>query len=190
LKCPLRWIVSDEMGAFDLNLLIVFDRACKKRRFTVREAHRVEPARDESCAQSLRYIVKDELFAHSERMVRQPRAEAPRSAARDRASASMQLALEHALDPAASDRRFRGGAQQLRRCRMERRCVAACGGRRARSAARHDAQAASGRSDQADHGDLDMTTVAGSPGEALRPRLAARGSLSHGERGGVTQRAV
>lgn len=95
-------------GAFDLNLLIVFDAVMQERSVT-RAGSRIglsQPAMSHALNR-LRYMLKDELFIRTpEGMVPTPRAEALAQPLRS-ALSEMQLALEPAaFDPAASDRRF------------------------------------------------------------------------------------
>jgi len=95
-------------GAFDLNLLIVFDAVMQERSVT-RAGSRIglsQPAMSHALNR-LRYMLKDELFVRTpEGMVPTPRAEALAQPLRD-ALSEMQFALEPAaFDPAASDRRF------------------------------------------------------------------------------------
>ncbi len=95
-------------GAFDLNLLIVFDAVMRDRSVT-RAGSRIglsQPAMSHALNR-LRYLLKDELFVRSPQgMVPTPRAEALADPLRN-ALNEMQLALEPAaFDPAASDRRF------------------------------------------------------------------------------------
>jgi len=95
-------------GAFDLNLLIVFDAVMQERSVT-RAGSRIglsQPAMSHALNR-LRYMLKDELFVRTpEGMVPTPRAEALAQPLRN-ALSEMQLALEPAaFDPAASDRRF------------------------------------------------------------------------------------
>src|SRR5260370_14990574 len=95
-------------GAFDLNLLIVFD-AVMEERSVPRAGSRIglsQPAMSHALNR-LRYMLKDELFVRTpEGMVPTPRAEALAEPLRD-ALSDMQLALEPAaFDPAVSDRRF------------------------------------------------------------------------------------
>src|SRR5882672_7488131 len=96
-------------GAFDLNLLIVFDAVMQERSVT-RAGSRVglsQPAMSHALNR-LRHMLKDELFVRSpDGMVPTPRAEMLAQPVRD-ALNEMQLALEPAVfDPASSDRRFR-----------------------------------------------------------------------------------
>src|ERR1017187_8749351 len=96
-------------GAFDLNLLIVFDAVMRERSVT-RAGSRVglsQPAMSHALNR-LRHMLKDELFVRTpDGMVPTARAEAlarPLS----NALSDIQLALEPAaFDPAKSDRRFR-----------------------------------------------------------------------------------
>jgi DNA-binding transcriptional LysR family regulator len=95
-------------GAFDLNLLIVFDAVMQERSVT-RAGSRIglsQPAMSHALNR-LRYMLKDELFVRTpEGMVPTPRAETLAQPLRS-ALSEMQLALEPAaFDPAASDRSF------------------------------------------------------------------------------------
>ena len=95
-------------GAFDLNLLIVFDAVMQERNVT-RAGSRIglsQPAMSHALNR-LRHMLKDELFVRTpEGMVPTPRAEMLARPLRS-ALSEMQLALEPvAFDPAASDRRF------------------------------------------------------------------------------------
>src|SRR3977135_3499448 len=95
-------------GAFDLNLLIVFDAVMQDRSVT-RAGDRIglsQPATSHALNR-LRYMLKDELFIRTpEGMVPTPRAEMLAQPLRN-ALSEMQLALEPAVfDPAVSDRRF------------------------------------------------------------------------------------
>lgn len=95
-------------GAFDLNLLIVFDAVMQERSVT-RAGSRIglsQPAMSHALNR-LRYMLKDELFIRSpEGMVPTPRAELLAQPLRN-ALSEIQLAVEPtAFDPAASDRRF------------------------------------------------------------------------------------
>lgn len=99
---PMNW------GAFDLNLLIVFDAVMQERSVT-RAGGRIglsQPAMSHALNR-LRYMLKDELFVRTpEGMVPTPRAEMLASPLRN-ALNEMQLALEPVtFDPASSDRRF------------------------------------------------------------------------------------
>ena len=95
-------------GAFDLNLLIVFDAVMQDRSVT-RAGNRIglsQPAMSHALNR-LRYMLKDDLFVRTpEGMVPTPRAEILAQPLRN-ALSEMQLALEPAaFDPASSDRRF------------------------------------------------------------------------------------
>jgi DNA-binding transcriptional LysR family regulator len=95
-------------GAFDLNLLIVFDAVMQERSVT-RAGNRIglsQPAMSHALNR-LRYRLKDELFVRTPKgMVPTPRAEMLASPLSN-ALSGIQLALEPAaFDPAASDRRF------------------------------------------------------------------------------------
>src|SRR3954447_10487863 len=95
-------------GAFDLNLLIVFDAIMQERSVT-RAGQRIglsQPAMSHALGR-LRHMLKDELFIRApEGMVPTPRAE-PLGEPLRNALSEMQLALEPAaFDPAAADRRF------------------------------------------------------------------------------------
>jgi DNA-binding transcriptional LysR family regulator len=95
-------------GAFDLNLLIVFDAVMQERSVT-RAGSRIglsQPAMSHALNR-LRHMLKDELFVRTPGgMVPTPRAEMLAQPLRS-ALSEMQLALEPAaFDPAASDRRF------------------------------------------------------------------------------------
>src|ERR1700693_4643133 len=95
-------------GAFDLNLLIVFDAVMQDRSVT-RAGNRIglsQPAMSHALNR-LRYMLKDELFIRTpDGMVPTPRAETLAQPLRN-ALSEMQLALEPAaFRPARSDRRF------------------------------------------------------------------------------------
>src|SRR5579862_4163432 len=95
-------------GAFDLNLLIVFDAVMQERSVT-RAGHRIglsQPAMSHALNR-LRYMLKDELFVRSPGgMVPTPRAEALAEPLR-RALNDVQLALEPVTFKAeSSERRF------------------------------------------------------------------------------------
>ena len=95
-------------GAFDLNLLIVFDAVMQERSVT-RAGSRIglsQPAMSHALNR-LRHMLKDDLFVRTpEGMVPTPRAETLAQPLRN-ALSEMQLALEPAaFDPGASDRRF------------------------------------------------------------------------------------
>jgi DNA-binding transcriptional LysR family regulator len=95
-------------GAFDLNLLIVFDAVMQDRSVT-RAGNRIglsQPAMSHALNR-LRYMLKDELFVRTpDGMLPTPRAELLAQPLRN-ALSEMQLALEPAaFEPATSDRRF------------------------------------------------------------------------------------
>src|ERR1700693_6021939 len=95
-------------GAFDLNLLIVFDAVMQERNVT-RAGSRIglsQPAMSHALNR-LRYMLKDELFIRTpEGMVPTPRAESLAQPLRS-ALSEMQLPREPtAFEPPASDRRF------------------------------------------------------------------------------------
>src|SRR5260221_11113788 len=94
-------------GAFDLNLLIVFDAVMQERSVT-RAGRRIglsQPAMSHALSR-LRHMLKDELFIRApDGMVPTPRAEELAQPLRN-ALNGMQRALEPAMfDPAVSDRR-------------------------------------------------------------------------------------
>jgi DNA-binding transcriptional LysR family regulator len=100
--CKMNW------GAFDLNLLIVFDAVMQERNVT-RAGHKVglsQPAMSHALNR-LRYMLKDELFVRApEGMVPTARAEQLAAPLR-RALSDMQLALEpDTFIPEQADRRF------------------------------------------------------------------------------------
>src|SRR5882672_4782433 len=95
-------------GAFDLNLLIVFDAVMQERSVT-RAGQRIglsQPAMSHALGR-LRHMLKDELFIRApDGMVPTPRAEELAQPLRS-ALSEMQRALEPtAFDPAAADRNF------------------------------------------------------------------------------------
>ena len=97
------YMLAMNWGAFDLNLLIVFDAVMQERSVT-RAGGRIglsQPAMSHALNR-LRYMLKDELFVRApEGMVPTPRAEALAQPLRN-ALSEMQLALEPAaFDPAA-----------------------------------------------------------------------------------------
>src|SRR5438105_4418569 len=99
---------SMNWGAFDLNLLIVFDAVMQERSVT-RAGQRIglsQPAMSHALSR-LRHMLKDELFIRApDGMVPTPRAEALAQPLRN-ALSEMQLALEPAaFDPAAAERNF------------------------------------------------------------------------------------
>jgi DNA-binding transcriptional LysR family regulator len=95
-------------GAFDLNLLIVFDAVMQERSVTKAGSQigLSQPAMSHALSR-LRYMLKDELFVRTpDGMVPTPRAESLAGPLRH-ALSEMQNALEPtAFDPRASDRRF------------------------------------------------------------------------------------
>jgi DNA-binding transcriptional LysR family regulator len=102
------YMLAMNWGAFDLNLLIVFDAVMQERSVT-RAGGRIglsQPAMSHALNR-LRHMLKDELFVRTPQgMVPTPRAEMLAQPLRN-ALSEMQLALEPAaFDPAASDRRF------------------------------------------------------------------------------------
>src|SRR5712671_933022 len=95
-------------GAFDLNLLIVFDALTQERNVT-RAGQKIglsQPAMSHALNR-LRYMLKDELFVRTpEGMVPTARAEQLAAPLR-RALSDMQLALEpETFSPTQADRRF------------------------------------------------------------------------------------
>jgi DNA-binding transcriptional LysR family regulator len=108
LHCLRRYMSAMNWGAFDLNLLIVFDAVMQDRSVT-RAGSRIglsQPAMSHALNR-LRHMLKDELFIRTPQgMVPTPRAEMLALPLRN-ALAEMQHALEPAVfDPAASDRCF------------------------------------------------------------------------------------
>src|SRR5258705_11643547 len=108
MHCHHGYMFMMNWGAFDLNLLIVFDAVMQERSVT-RAGNRIglsQPAVSHALNR-LRHMLKDELFVRTpEGMVPTPRAETLAQPLRN-ALSEMQLALEPAaFDPAASDRRF------------------------------------------------------------------------------------
>src|SRR5436853_5208428 len=105
---PSGGVADMNWGAFDLNLLIVFDAVMQERSVT-RAGGRIglsQPAMSHALNR-LRHMLKDDLFIRTPQgMVPTPRAEILAQPLRN-ALSEMQLALEPAaFDPAASDRRF------------------------------------------------------------------------------------
>src|SRR5271154_3656810 len=95
-------------GAFDLNLLIVFDAVMQERSVT-RAGQRIglsQPAISHALGR-LRHMLKDELFIRApDGMVPTPRAQALAQPLRN-ALSDMHLALDPAaVDPTLADRRF------------------------------------------------------------------------------------
>src|SRR6266404_101465 len=108
MHCHHGHMLMMNWGAFDLNLLIVFDAVMQERNVT-RAGEKVglsQPAMSHALNR-LRHMLKDELFVRTpDGMVPTPRAELLAQPLRS-ALSEMQLALEPAVfDPAASDRRF------------------------------------------------------------------------------------
>jgi len=96
------------LGAFDLNLLIVFDAVMQERSVT-RAGSRIglsQPAMSHALNR-LRYLLKDDLFVRTpDGMIPTPRAEALAGPLHS-ALTEMQMALAPPeFDPAASDQRF------------------------------------------------------------------------------------
>src|ERR1700716_4408669 len=107
LHCNHPYMFEMNWGAFDLNLLIVFDAVMQERSVT-RAGSRIglsQPAMSHALNRR-RHMLKDELFVRTPAgMVPTPRAELLAQPLRS-ALSEMQLALEPAaFDPAASDRR-------------------------------------------------------------------------------------
>jgi DNA-binding transcriptional LysR family regulator len=103
-----KYMFTMNWGAFDLNLLIVFDAVMQERSVT-RAGSRIglsQPAMSHALNR-LRYMLKDELFVRTpDGMAPTPRAEALAQPLRH-ALSEMQLALEPAeFDPTTADRRF------------------------------------------------------------------------------------
>jgi len=155
-------------GAFDLNLLIVFDAVMQERSVT-RAGGRIglsQPAMSHALNR-LRYMLKDELFVRTpEGMVPTPRAEMLASPLRN-ALNEMQLALEPVtFDPASSDRRFVLAVNNYAAVVLTPPLVAAVSA--AAPSIRLDLRP-SGTLDiveRLDHGDLDLSLGGrGSPGE-------------------------
>ncbi len=161
-------MVEMNWGAFDLNLLIVFDAVMHERSVT-RAGSRIglsQPAMSHALNR-LRYMLKDELFVRTpEGMVPTPRAEMLAHPLRN-ALSEMQLALEPAaFDPAASDRRFALAINNYAAVVLAPPLVAAVS---AGAPAVHLALRPSGTLDiveRLDRGDLDLTIGSvDSPGE-------------------------
>ncbi len=162
------YMVEMNWGAFDLNLLIVFDAVMHERSVT-RAGSRIglsQPAMSHALNR-LRYMLKDELFVRTpEGMVPTPRAEMLAHPLRN-ALSEMQLALEPAaFDPAASDRRFALAINNYAAVVLAPPLVAAVS---AGAPAVHLALRPSGTLDiveRLDRGDLDLTIGSvDSPGE-------------------------
>ena len=108
MHCLHGYMWKMNWGAFDLNLLIVFDAVMQERSVT-RAGSRIglsQPAMSHALNR-LRYMLKDELFVRTPKgMVPTPRAEMLAQPLRN-ALNEMQLALDPAVfDPASSDRHF------------------------------------------------------------------------------------
>jgi DNA-binding transcriptional LysR family regulator len=155
-------------GAFDLNLLIVFDAVMQERSVT-RAGSRIglsQPAMSHALNR-LRHMLKDELFVRTpDGMVPTPRAELLAQPLRN-ALSEMQLALEPAVfDPASSERRFTLAVNNYAAVVIVPPLVAAVSA--AAPAVRLDLEP-SGTLDLAgrlDRGDLDLTlSNAETPGE-------------------------
>jgi DNA-binding transcriptional LysR family regulator len=160
--CAMNW------GAFDLNLLIVFDAVMQERSVT-RAGSRIglsQPAMSHALNR-LRHMLKDELFVRTpEGMVPTPRAEMLAQPLRN-ALSEMQLALEPAaFDPAASDRRFALAVNNYAAVVLAPPLVAAVSA--AAPAVRLDLRPSGTLDivDRLDRGDLDLTVGSmDSPGE-------------------------
>lgn len=155
-------------GAFDLNLLIVFDAVMQDRSVT-RAGSRIglsQPAMSHALNR-LRHMLKDELFVRTPQgMVPTPRAELLAAPLRS-ALSEMQLALEPAaFDPASSDRKFVLTVNNYAAVVIAPPLVAAVSA--AAPSIRLDLRP-SGTLDvveQLDRGDVDLTlSTMGSPGE-------------------------
>ena len=146
-------------GAFDLNLLIVFDAVMQERSVT-RAGSRIglsQPAMSHALNR-LRYMLKDELFVRTpEGMVPTPRSETLAQPLRD-ALSKMQFALEpDGFDPAVSDRRFALTVNNYAAVVLAPPLVSAVAA--AAPAVRLDLRPSGTLNvvDQLDHGDLDLT---------------------------------
>src|SRR6267154_4811487 len=154
-------------GAFDLNLLVVFDAVMQERSVT-RAGGRIglsQPAMSHALNR-LRHMLKDELFVRTpDGMVPTPRAELLAQPLRS-ALSEMQLALEPAVfDPAASDRRFLLALNNYAAVVLASPLVAAVSA--AAPAVRLDLRPSGTMDivDRLDRGDLDLTVGGiGSPG--------------------------
>src|SRR5258708_3554306 len=155
-------------GAFDLNLLIVFDAVMQERSVT-RAGSRIglsQPAMSHALNR-LRYMLKDELFVRTpEGMVPTPRAEMLAQPLRN-ALSEMQLALERgALAGAAPDGSFALGVKNSAAAVLAPPLIAAVSA--AAPAVRLDLRPSGTIDivDRLDRGDLDLTIgSADSPGE-------------------------
>ena len=155
-------------GAFDLNLLIVFDAVMQEHSVT-RAGQRIglsQPAMSHALTR-LRHMLKDELFIRTpDGMAPTPRAEALAVPLRN-ALSEMQLALEPAaFDPVVADRRFTVALNNYAAVVLAPPLVAAVAA--AAPGVRLDLRP-SGTLDiveKLDHGDLDLTFGSmDSPGE-------------------------
>jgi len=162
------YMVEMNWGAFDLNLLIVFDAVMHERSVT-RAGSRIglsQPAMSHALNR-LRSLLKDDVFVRTpEGMVPTARAETLAQPLRN-ALSEMQLALEPAaFDPAASDRRFALAINNYAAVVLAPPLVAAVS---AGAPAVHLALRPSGTLDiveRLDRGDLDLTIGSvDSPGE-------------------------
>jgi len=171
-----RYMLTMNWGAFDLNLLIVFDAVMQERSVT-RAGSRIglsQPAMSHALNR-LRHMLKDELFVRTPQgMVPTPRAEMLAHPLRN-ALSEMQLALEPAaFDPNASDRRFALAVNNYAAVVLAPPLVAAVS---AAAPAVHLDLRPSGTLDivdRLDRGDLDLTLGSmASPGErfAVAPLL-------------------
>jgi DNA-binding transcriptional LysR family regulator len=155
-------------GAFDLNLLIVFDAVMHERSVT-HAGSRIglsQPAMSHALNR-LRYMLKDELFVRTpEGMVPTPRAETLAQPLRN-ALSEMQLALEPmAFDPTTSDRRFALAVNNYAAVELAPPLVAAVSA--AAPAVRLDLQPGGTLDiiDRLDRGDLDLALATmDSPGD-------------------------
>jgi DNA-binding transcriptional LysR family regulator len=162
---PMNW------GAFDLNLLIVFDAVMQDRSVT-RAGSRVglsQPAMSHALNR-LRHMLKDDLFIRTpEGMMPTPRAEMLAQPLRS-ALSEMQLALEPtAFDPAASDRQFALALNNYAAIVLAAPLVAAVAAAAPKVRLDLRPRGILDIADRLDHGDLDLA-IAGvdSPGERFR----------------------
>jgi DNA-binding transcriptional LysR family regulator len=161
-------MIQMNLGAFDLNLLIVFDAVMQERSVT-RAGSRIglsQPAMSHALNR-LRHMLKDELFVRTpDGMVPTPRAELLAQPLRS-ALSEMQLALEPAMfDPAGSDRRFSLAVNNYAAVVLAPPLVAAVSA--AAPAVRLDLRPSGTLDivDRLDRGDLDLAVGSmGSPGE-------------------------
>src|SRR5258708_5181643 len=163
-------------GAFDLNLLIVFDAVMQERSVT-RAGGRIglsQPAMSHALNR-LRYMLKDELFVRTpEGMIPTPRAEMLAQPLRN-ALSEMQLPLQPAaFDPAASDRRFALALNNYAAVVLAPPLVAAVSAAApsVRLDIRPTGTVAAAVVDRLDRGDLDLTVgVVDAPGERFASTL-------------------